>query len=97
MARKPPSKARRKGRVPADAAGAAAPTLVKFMQAKARAGCAVCQLPAAVRAQLGTEATKRGFTRADQVEWLRGACGVQTITVDGLDRHFRGRHDEEVS
>lgn len=71
--------------------------LAAFMHAKVQAACPVCQLPEAIRVQLGPAAARKGFTRADQVEWLRVVCGVAGVTVDVLNRHFNGRHDQEVS
>lgn len=67
-------------------------SLAAFMQAKARAGCVVCRLPEEVRSQLGRAAVKRGFSREDQVEWLRSACGVG-VTHEELSTHLNGRHD----
>lgn len=70
-------------------------TLEEFMRQKARVGCPVCQLPGGVRAQLGRAASKRGFSREDQVEWLRRSIGAQGITLDILNKHLAARHDSE--
>lgn len=72
-----------------------APSLSAFMLSKARAGCLICQLKPEVRAQLGGDAGKRGFTRQDQVDWLRAACGATKVTLDILNRHLSSRHDRE--
>jgi 6-phosphogluconate dehydrogenase len=64
------------------------------MQEKARKNCLVCQLPKEIRDQLGTEASKKGFSRQDQIEWLRAACGVAQVTSAILNRHLSSRHDE---
>lgn len=71
------------------------PTLASFMQAKLRAGCLVCQLPTEIRAQLGRVAVKRGFSRQDQVEWLRVACSATKVTLDILNTHLNSHHDRE--
>lgn len=68
-------------------------SLPAYMRAKTRAACPVCKLPDAIRAQLGRPAGRRGFSRADQIEWLREACGVQ-ISVEELTAHLSGRHEE---
>lgn len=68
-------------------------SLAQYMLDKQRAACPVCKLPAAVRDQLGTPASDKGFTRRDQVEWLRDACGVVGITEQVLAKHFSARHD----
>lgn len=63
-----------------------------FMADKQRAACAVCKLPPEIQAQLGPPATKRGFTRPDQLEWLHKAVGATTITAEALTRHLNGNH-----
>jgi hypothetical protein len=63
--------------------------------ARAREGCVICKLPAEIRAQLGRGATRRGFTREDQVAWLKGPCGAKGVTVEGLANHLNGKHDRE--
>lgn len=68
-------------------------TLADFMRDKKRATCPVCKLPEDIRSQLGKEATKRGFTRADQVEWLNMVVGAE-ITLRELSSHFSSRHEE---
>jgi hypothetical protein len=70
-------------------------SLSAFMLSKARTGCLICQLPREIRDQLGSDASRRGFTRQDQVDWLRGACGVTKVTLDILNRHLSSRHDRE--
>jgi hypothetical protein len=70
-------------------------SLALFMQEKARVGCLVCALSKEVRTQLGRGAGKRGFSRQDQVEWLRAACGANTVTLDILNTHINSRHDRE--
>lgn len=70
-------------------------SLATFMKDRARAGCAVCCLPVEVRRQLGRPASKRGFTREDQVEWLRTVCGESAITVEILATHLTSKHDTE--
>lgn len=72
-------------------------SLAQYMQSKVRAGCLICQLPQEVRAQLGREASKRGFSREDQVEWLRLACGAAKVTVEILTAHLNGKHDQGAS
>lgn len=72
-----------------------APSLTEFMREKARKGCIICALPLEVRMQLGKPATERGFTRPDQAEWLRQACGVTGVTLDILNKHLSSRHDRE--
>lgn len=68
-------------------------SLADFMQSKARVGCLVCALPKEIRAQLGAKAGKRGFSRPDQAEWLRVACGATKVTLDILNVHLNARHD----
>lgn len=68
-------------------------SLADFMRSKARKGCLICELPLEVRAQLGRSATKKGFTRDDQVEWLKTVCGMPKVTREVLDQHLNGRHD----
>lgn len=75
---------------------AAAVTLVDFVRGKAKAGCPLCKLAPEVRAQLGRSATKKGFTRDDQVEWLRTAVGAKGITLEHLAEHLNGRHDRDL-
>jgi hypothetical protein len=67
-------------------------TLLDFMREKKRAGCAICALPDAVRAQLLSARDKK-IRRADQIEWLRSVIGAE-ITHRDLDSHYAGRHDE---
>lgn len=74
---------------------AKAANLSKFMRSRARAGCAVCDLPAEIRSQLGRPATKRGYTREDQVEWLREAVGAKKVTLEVLATHLSSKHDQE--
>jgi hypothetical protein len=57
-----------------------------------RALCPVCQLSAAVRAQLAN-AGELGFTRKEQARWLEDVVKVR-ITSPQLNAHFAGRHDE---
>lgn len=62
-------------------------SLSEFIGEKARAGCPLCRLPKEVRSQLGKAATKRGFTRDDQLEWLR-ACYKVDVTAEQLAKHL---------
>jgi hypothetical protein len=57
--------------------------------------CKVCQLPDGVRSQLGKPASEKGFSRPDQLQWLREACGQTQITMQMLAKHLNGRHEEE--
>lgn len=70
-------------------------SLSEFMRAKVRARCPVCKLSADIRAQLGTAAARRGFTRVDQVEWLRVVVGAGDVNLDILNAHLNARHDRE--
>lgn len=70
--------------------------LAAFMRAKLRKECVICQLPAEVREQLGRTASRRSFTRQDQLDWLHEAIGAKQITMTQLVAHLNGRHDEEV-
>ena len=72
------------------------PDLAAFMRAKLRKECVICQLPAAVRSQLGRPASRKDFTRQDQLDWLHEAVGAKHITMNQLVAHLNGRHDEEV-
>jgi hypothetical protein len=72
------------------------PTLAEFVRGKAKDACVVCTLPAVVQGQLGAEATKRGFTRTEQLAWLREACGVQ-VDMTALTKHINARHFTEDS
>lgn len=69
----------------------------EFMRAKIRKSCPVCQLPDEIRSQLGSYASKRRYTREDQLEWLRSAVGVKDITMEVLVVHLNSRHDQEGS
>lgn len=68
-------------------------TLEQFMRAKQRKACKVCALAPEIQAQLGKPASDRGFSRADQVEWLNGAVNAE-ITRRELDDHINRRHAE---
>lgn len=57
-----------------------------------RAVCPVCRLGAEVRKELAI-AGQRGYTRKEQVGWLREVVGVE-ITALELQAHFAGRHDD---
>jgi hypothetical protein len=70
-------------------------SLATFMRDKARAKCAVCQLPKEIRAQLGPAASDKGYTRRDQLEWLRGAYSLTSLTADILNKHLSAQHDRE--
>lgn len=94
MLMKKPQRTRTRGMRKAGDAGEAQ-SLAAFMLQKVRDACLVCQLPPVIRDQLGPAAGKRGFTRQDQVAWLREACGVKEVTLDILNAHFNGRHDRE--
>ncbi len=78
--------------------GADAPvkSLTAFMQEKERAQCLVCHLPDPIRSQLGPVATRRGYSRADQIAWLH-SIGFEKITVELYQRHFNARHEEKAS
>lgn len=70
-------------------------SLTDFMREKAKRDCLICKLPIEVRAQLGPEATKKGFTRPNQLEWLRQACGANSVTMEVLNQHLNRQHDRE--
>lgn len=74
------------------AASKAALTLTAFMRDKARAGCVICKLAPEIQAQLGRSATKKGYTREDQVEWLTKLPGGATVTLEVLASHLNGKH-----
>lgn len=73
-----------------------APSLTEFMRNKIKAACLVCQLPKEIRDQLGRSASKKGFSRPDQVEWLK-VCGYTKITVEELGKHLNGKHEEDAT
>lgn len=64
------------------------------MKGKVKAACPVCQLAPEIRAQLGTSATKKGFSRPDQLEWLRTVVGASKLTLEELNTHLNGKHDQ---
>lgn len=66
-------------------------SLTDFMQAKRREGCAVCELPPEIRAQL-RGASKRHIRRTDIIEWLASEYGMK-ITRAAFDSHQSGRHE----
>lgn len=72
-----------------------AKSLATFMRDKTRAKCPVCQLPKEIRAQLGAAASDKGFTRRDQLEWLRGTSSLTSLTADILNKHLSAQHDRE--
>lgn len=76
-----------------------APSLADFVQEKKRAHwkatCVICALPVEIRKQLGSSATKRGFSRQDQVDFLRERCGCSKVTLAILVQHLNERHDRE--
>lgn len=72
-------------------------SLAVFMQEKARAGCLICKLPSEIQAQLGRPATKKGFTREDQVEWLRTIPAAAGVTLEILIAHLNAKHFKEVA
>ncbi len=68
-------------------------TLSEFIREKKKKDCVICRLDVSIRRQLGPEASKRGFSRGDQVEWLREVVGITAVTGDVLQQHLNGRHD----
>lgn len=67
-------------------------SLVQFVRDKKRAGCPVCMLPEAVRAEIEA-ARSRKIGRAEQIEWLKSEHRV-TITRAQFDAHHSGRHEQ---
>lgn len=65
-----------------------------FMRDKAKADCVICKLPDEIRNQLGKPASRLGFSRPDQIEWLRTACGAVNVNLAALNTHLNSRHDE---
>lgn len=70
-------------------------SLAEFMRQKAKGACLICRLPADIQAQLGKPASDKGYSRVDQVEWLRAVCGAREVTIEILTKHLNGRHYEE--
>lgn len=78
----------------------AAQSLEQFVrdrrQREARAHCKVCHLPASFREQLGRAAGAKGFSRAEQLAWLHAVGPDQSITVQDLQAHTSGRHEDDL-
>lgn len=71
-------------------------SLVEFMRARKKSACPICRFPVTVRRQLGPAAQAAGYTRRDQVDWLRDACGGGAdVTMDALNAHLNQHHDTE--
>lgn len=70
-------------------------TLEAFIRAQKQRDCPVCALPLEVRRQLGHPATERGFSRMDQLRWLREGCGAVKVTAEILNKHLSAKHDSE--
>lgn len=75
----------------AKAVSASKRSLADFMQAKRREGCAVCELPPDIRAQL-KGASKRHIRRTDIIDWLASEFGL-TLSRSSFDSHQSGRHE----
>lgn len=66
-------------------------SLTAFMQDKRREGCAICDLPPDIRAQM-RGASKRHIRRSDIIEWLASEYGIK-LTRSAFDSHQSGRHE----
>jgi hypothetical protein len=67
------------------------PTLAEFIMDKKRAACAICRLPAAIRSEL-SDARKKRYSRAEQIEWLQTVFKIK-ITTQDFQTHQSGQHE----
>jgi len=66
-------------------------SIAEFIKDKKRAGCIVCKVPLAVRAQI-VAARKRNYNIATILEWLKSEYKIR-LTPEQLRLHYGAQHD----